>query len=152
MQRLMRPKKCLQSVLRSGAGESEVRDSTHRTAGSNRAKWGPAARESTLLLHRNEAGMSKRNARFSIRCGARFHWRSEGAGGGRRSEEYLCPDKCSGTHVCRSSTQNGRAGIDLLKKTPDVDIVLMDIMMPEMDGYHAPFGRFPSSAICRLSR
>jgi CheY-like chemotaxis protein len=31
--------------------------------------------------------------------------------------------------------ENGRAGIDLLKKTPDVDIVLMDIMMPEMDGY-----------------
>ncbi len=31
--------------------------------------------------------------------------------------------------------ENGRAGIDLLKRTPDVDIVLMDIMMPEMDGY-----------------
>ena len=31
--------------------------------------------------------------------------------------------------------ENGRAGIELLKKTPDVDLVLMDIMMPEMDGY-----------------
>jgi len=31
--------------------------------------------------------------------------------------------------------ENGRAGIDLLQRTPDVDIVLMDIMMPEMDGY-----------------
>ena len=31
--------------------------------------------------------------------------------------------------------ENGRAGIDLLLNTPDVDIVLMDIMMPEMDGY-----------------
>jgi CheY-like chemotaxis protein len=31
--------------------------------------------------------------------------------------------------------ENGRAGIDLLRRTPDVDIVLMDIMMPEMDGY-----------------
>ena len=31
--------------------------------------------------------------------------------------------------------ENGRAGIELLKSVRDVDIVLMDIMMPEMDGY-----------------
>jgi signal transduction histidine kinase/HAMP domain-containing protein/CheY-like chemotaxis protein len=31
--------------------------------------------------------------------------------------------------------ENGRAGIDVLLKTRDVDGVLMDIMMPEMDGY-----------------
>jgi CheY-like chemotaxis protein len=31
--------------------------------------------------------------------------------------------------------ENGRAGIELLLKTPQVDGVLMDIMMPEMDGY-----------------
>jgi HAMP domain-containing protein/CheY-like chemotaxis protein len=31
--------------------------------------------------------------------------------------------------------ENGRAGIELLKSARDVDIVLMDIMMPEMDGY-----------------
>jgi HAMP domain-containing protein/CheY-like chemotaxis protein len=31
--------------------------------------------------------------------------------------------------------ENGLAGIEMLKTTSDVDIVLMDIMMPEMDGY-----------------
>jgi len=31
--------------------------------------------------------------------------------------------------------ETGRQGIDLLKDNGDVDLVLMDIMMPEMDGY-----------------
>ena len=33
-----------------------------------------------------------------------------------------------------SSTDNGRDAIKLLERDPEVDIVLMDIMMPEMDG------------------
>src|SRR5262252_5582227 len=30
---------------------------------------------------------------------------------------------------------DGRTGIETLQRSPDVDIVLMDVMMPEMDGY-----------------
>ena len=30
---------------------------------------------------------------------------------------------------------NGRQAIDMIQKTPDLSVVLMDIMMPEMDGY-----------------
>src|SRR5262249_22692910 len=33
------------------------------------------------------------------------------------------------------SADNGRMAIDLLTNDADIDIVLMDIMMPEMDGY-----------------
>ena len=31
--------------------------------------------------------------------------------------------------------ENGREGIELLKSTPGIDAMLVDIMMPEMDGY-----------------
>jgi len=33
------------------------------------------------------------------------------------------------------NAESGKDGIELLKSNPDVDVVLMDIMMPEQDGY-----------------
>ncbi|MHC3475330.1 HAMP domain-containing protein [Streptomyces sp. 7R007] len=42
--------------------------------------------------------------------------------------------------------ENGREGIETLERNPDVELVLMDIMMPEMDGYET------ISAIRRTTR
>ncbi|HEX5752664.1 MAG TPA: HAMP domain-containing protein [Archangium sp.] len=33
--------------------------------------------------------------------------------------------------------QDGRAAMDLMEKNPELDVVLLDVMMPEMDGYQA---------------
>jgi CheY-like chemotaxis protein len=33
--------------------------------------------------------------------------------------------------------ENGKDGIEMLKSAPDIDVALVDIMMPEMDGYEA---------------
>ena len=51
--------------------------------------------------------------------------------------------------------ENGRTGIEALEQHPDVDLVLMDVMMPEMDGYETtaamralpPFAELPIVAL-----
>jgi CheY-like chemotaxis protein len=38
-------------------------------------------------------------------------------------------------HMVTTHAVNGRGAIEALHNDPDVDVVLMDIMMPEMDGF-----------------
>jgi signal transduction histidine kinase/CheY-like chemotaxis protein len=39
--------------------------------------------------------------------------------------------------VCVLHAENGKEGIDTLLGHPEIDLILMDVMMPEMDGYAA---------------
>ena len=36
-----------------------------------------------------------------------------------------------------SYAENGKDGVAILEENPDVDAIIMDVMMPEMDGYDA---------------
>jgi CheY-like chemotaxis protein len=49
---------------------------------------------------------------------------------------------------------NGQEAIEIWSRTPDIALVLMDIMMPEMDGYETmrASARNPALAACRSSR
>jgi HAMP domain-containing protein/signal transduction histidine kinase/CheY-like chemotaxis protein len=94
--------------------------------------------ETTLLLHRAEADLSE-SQREILNSINRFD-------AGLANKKVLVVDddvrnifalttvlERHGLQVVHA--ENGRAGIETLLKTKDVDGVLMDIMMPEMDGY-----------------
>ena len=94
--------------------------------------------ETTLFLHRVEAEMSMPKRKM-------LH-EAMGAEGVFKDKKVLIVDddvrniyalatvlEDAGMNVVFA--ENGREGIEVLKATPGVGIVLMDVMMPEMDGY-----------------
>ncbi len=96
--------------------------------------------ETALFLHRVEANLPEPKQRML----AKFH-RSDPVLAGRKV--LVVDDDVRNIFALTSAleahnmevfhAENGQEGIDLLRATPDVEAVLMDIMMPEMDGYEA---------------
>jgi CheY-like chemotaxis protein len=94
--------------------------------------------ETTLLLHRPESNLTEtqRETLAEIRCndetlaGKKVLVVDDDLRNIFALTSVLEQHKLKVVHA-----ENGRAGIGVLQQTPDVDAVLMDIMMPEMDGY-----------------
>ena len=82
----------------------------------------------------------------------------QGAGRRRRRAQHLRADQRAraATRWRCSTPRTASDGIEMLKSTPDIDVVLMDIMMPEMDGYEtmrrsAQLRKFKSLPIIALT-
>jgi CheY-like chemotaxis protein/signal transduction histidine kinase/HAMP domain-containing protein len=96
--------------------------------------------ETALFLHRVEADLPEPKRKML----EKFH-RSDPVLAGRKV--LIVDDDVRNIFALTSAleahnmevvhAENGQEGIDLLKATPDIEAVLMDIMMPEMDGYEA---------------
>jgi HAMP domain-containing protein/signal transduction histidine kinase/DNA-binding response OmpR family regulator len=94
--------------------------------------------ETTLLLHRPESKLSEKQREML----AEIRGNDETLAG---KKVLVVDDDLRNIFALTSvleqhklkvvHAENGRAGIVVLQQTPDVDAVLMDIMMPEMDGY-----------------
>ncbi len=114
----------------------------HKCARSSAVRYAPSIerlfRETLLLLHRNEADLSEEQQAVVEELR-----QTDPPLAGRRV--LVIDDDLRNIFALTSvleqhqlnvlHAENGRAGIEMLKATKDIDIVLMDVMMPEMDGY-----------------
>jgi CheY-like chemotaxis protein len=96
--------------------------------------------ETALFLHRVEANLPEQKRRML----EKFH-RSDPVLAGRKvlivdddvRNIFALTSALESHHMEVVHAENGHQGIELLRLTPDIEMVLMDIMMPEMDGYEA---------------
>ena len=97
--------------------------------------------ETTLFLHRVEASMPQPKRRMLQEANG-------GAEATFKGKQALIVDDDVRNIYALSSVleeagmnvvfaENGRTGIETLKANPGISIILMDVMMPEMDGYEA---------------
>jgi HAMP domain-containing protein/CheY-like chemotaxis protein/signal transduction histidine kinase len=94
--------------------------------------------ETALFLHRSQASLPEAQRRMLEEIHA-----AEGGLAGRKvlivdddlRNIFALSSLLERQQMQVSFAENGRDGIEVLEKDPAIEIVLMDIMMPEMDGY-----------------
>jgi HAMP domain-containing protein/signal transduction histidine kinase/DNA-binding response OmpR family regulator len=94
--------------------------------------------EASLLLHRNASVMSEKQRAILDRL-----YRSNESLKGRKvlivdddiRNIFALTTLLESYQMACVAAETGKAAIEMLDASPDVDLVLMDIMMPEMDGY-----------------
>ncbi|HTU43545.1 MAG TPA: HAMP domain-containing protein [Bryobacteraceae bacterium] len=114
----------------------------HKCARSSAVRYAPSIEdlldETVRLLHRNEQELSEEQKRVLEEVRA-----TDPRLAGRKV--LVIDDDVRNIFALTSvleqrgmkvlHAENGRAGIEMLRSNQDVDIVLVDVMMPEMDGY-----------------
>ncbi|MBM7566661.1 response regulator [Paenibacillus sacheonensis] len=96
--------------------------------------------ETALFLHRVKADMPEDRRQILDRL-----YNNEAAFDGKRlllveddiRNIFALSNVLESYNMRISFAENGREALELLEKDPDFDLILMDIMMPEMDGYEA---------------
>jgi CheY-like chemotaxis protein/two-component sensor histidine kinase len=94
--------------------------------------------ETALLLHRSDADLSEEQKRVLTQArqvDSKLAGKKALVVDDDLRNIFALTSILEHHHLEVLHAENGRAGIEVLTKTPDVDVVLMDIMMPEMDGY-----------------
>ncbi|MYM34693.1 response regulator [Duganella sp. FT94W] len=94
--------------------------------------------ETALFLHRSQASLPEAQRRMLEEIHA-----AEGGLAGRKvlivdddlRNIFALSSLLERQQMQVSFAENGRDGIEVLERDPTIEIVLMDIMMPEMDGY-----------------
>ena len=132
------------SVVLYGSGEAVDPEALHLSSLSRRSVVRLARSperlvyEATLLLHRREADLPDVQRKLMAQVE-----RPEASLAGTKvlivdddvRTIFALTSVLEQHHLSVLHAESGHAGIELLKKTTTVDVVLMDIMMPEMDGY-----------------
>ncbi|TML64393.1 MAG: response regulator, partial [Actinobacteria bacterium] len=94
--------------------------------------------ETTLFLHRPEAALPAEQRRIIEhlhRADAMFEGKRVLVVDDDVRNVFALASALEGRGMEVLFAENGRDGLEVLNQNPEVDLVLMDIMMPEMDGY-----------------